>query len=541
MPIDGKSQIYNRRRKTMPVELIKNPLKLCRIIGEEMSSTVVEEDINVPDVSPDVYKILYPSARVIIKNSETAGDKVIIDGQVLMNILYAADMEGRPLSCINASADFSHSIEMPGVKPRMQEWIDVVIQHVEAEMINARKIRIRTIMDINCMVEDIFDMDLPMDARGAADIQILRETFGVKELAGIMKDKYTIKEEMELSPEKPAVDEVLKTDFKAAIKDLLTMEGKLQISGVLCFSILYKSSNEGSIETHEGEIPFTEYIEMPEADSSMESTADLQLKDCYLDVYENEAGENKKISINANMDLTGKTYKDMAPEIVSDLYSPTCELEAQKESYEFDEFVGRGIITTVIKESLSINPKSPEIEKVCSMDARVIPNEVKVMDDKVAVEGTLDVDCIYASSFSGEPMNALREQYPFRAVLDMVGVKTEMHPKVVCRIDSISFSAISNNIIDFRIVIATIVDVYKKKTKKLIDKVEEKEGIVLDYNTLPAVTVYVVGKNDTLWKIAKKYNTTVDAIAKVNNIENPDKINEGDKILIMKNMRLSKK
>ena len=523
----------------MPVELIKNPLKLCRIIGEEMSSTVVEEDINVPDVSPDVYKILYPSARVIIKNSETAGDKVIIDGQVLMNILYAADMEGRPLNCINISADFSHSIEMPGVKPRMKEWVDVVIQHVEAEIINSRKIRIRTIMDINCMVEDIFDMDLPVDARGSSDIQVLRETFGIKELAGIMKDKYTIKEEMELSPEQPPVDEVLKTDFKAAIKDLLTMEGKLQISGALCFTMLYKSTNEGSIESYEGEIPFTEYIEMPEAETSMESTADLQLKDCYLDVYENDEGENKKISINANMDLTGKTYKDMAPEILSDLYSPTSELDTEKASYEFNEFMGRGINSTVIKESLSIKPKSPEIEKVCSMDARVIANEVKVMDDKVAVEGTVDVDCIYASSFSGEPMNALKEQYPFRAVLDMDGVKTEMFAKVVCRIDSISFSAISNTIIDFRIVITTTVDVYKKKAKKLIDKVEEKEGIVLDYNTLPAVTVYVVGKNDTLWKVAKKYNTTIGTILKYNSLEDEASLAPGTRLLIYKKLESS--
>ncbi|SHI52089.1 DUF3794 and LysM peptidoglycan-binding domain-containing protein [Lutispora thermophila] len=525
----------------MPVELIKNPLKLCRIIGQEISSTVVEEDINVPDVSPDVYKILYPSARVIIKNSETAGDKVMIDGQVLMNVLYAADMEGRPLNCINISADFSHSIEVPGAKPRMKEWVDVVIQHVESEIINSRKIRIRVIMDINCMVEDIFDMELPVDARGAADIQVLRESFGVKELAGLMKDKYTIKEEMELSPEKPAVDEVLKTDFKAAIKDLVTMDGKLQISGSLCFTLLYKSSNDGSIENFEGEIPFTEYIEMPEAESNMESIADLQLKDCYLDVYENDEGQNKKISVNANMDLIGKTYKDLAPDILNDLYSPTSELEMEKEDYVFDEFMGRAINSTVIKESLSINPKSPEIEKVCSMDARVIVNEVKVMDDKVAVEGTLDVDCIYASSFSGEPMNALKDQYPFRTVLDLYGVNTEMNARVACNIDSITFSAISNTIVDFRIIIITIVDAYNKRTKKLIDKVEEKEGIVLDYNTLPAVTVYVVGKNDTLWKVAKKYNTTVDAIAKVNNIENPDKINEGDKILIMKNMRLSKK
>ena len=123
----------------------------------------------------------------------------------------------------------------------------------------------------------------------------------------------------------------------------------------------------------------------------------------------------------------------------------------------------------------------------------------------------------------------------------MDGVKTENYAKVACKVQNISFSALSSTIIDFRVIISIVVDVYKKVAKKVIGQVEEKEGIVLDYNTLPAVTVYVVGKNDTLWKVAKKYNTTVDSIAKVNNIENLDKINEGDKILIMKNMRLSGK
>ena len=523
----------------MPVELIKNPLKVCKIIGEEVSSTVVEEDINVPDISPDVYKILYPSARVIIKKSETAGDKVMIDGQVLMNILYAADLEGRPLSSINISADFNHIIEMPGAKTRMKEWIDTVIQHVECKIINSRKISIRVIMDINCMVEDIFDLELPVDARGSSDIQVLKESFDAKEITGLMKDKYTIKEETEISSEKPPVDEVLKTDFKVSIKDHETMDGKLQINGILCFTILYKST-EASMENYEGEIPFSEYIEIPEAESNMDSTADLQLKDCYLDISENDEGERRHISINASMDIIGKTYKNVSPEMLSDLYSPTSELSVEKLGYEFNEFLGRGITNTVIKESLNIKPKSPEVEKVCCMDAKIIINEIKVMDDKVAVEGIVDVDCIYTSSFSGEPMTAVKEQYPFKAVLDMPHVKTEMYAKVLCKVDSISFSALSSTIIDFRIIISTMVDVYKTMTQKVIYKVEEKEGIVLDYNTLPAVTVYVVGKNDTLWKVAKKYNTTVDAIAKINKIENLDKINEGDKILIMKNMRLSK-
>ena len=38
-------------------------------------------------------------------------------------------------------------------------------------------------------------------------------------------------------------------------------------------------------------------------------------------------------------------------------------------------------------------------------------------------------------------------------------------------------------------------------------------------------STYTVQPGDTLWKIAKKYGSTVDDIVRVNGIENPDKIN----------------
>jgi spore coat assembly protein SafA len=47
----------------------------------------------------------------------------------------------------------------------------------------------------------------------------------------------------------------------------------------------------------------------------------------------------------------------------------------------------------------------------------------------------------------------------------------------------------------------------------------------------------VVQKGDSLWKIAKKYRTTVDNIAAVNEIEDPDLIYPGQKLLIIKMKR----
>lgn len=52
------------------------------------------------------------------------------------------------------------------------------------------------------------------------------------------------------------------------------------------------------------------------------------------------------------------------------------------------------------------------------------------------------------------------------------------------------------------------------------------------FDKTPEQTIYVVQKGDTLSKIAKKYGTTYQQLAKLNNISNPNKIYVGQKIKV---------
>lgn len=49
----------------------------------------------------------------------------------------------------------------------------------------------------------------------------------------------------------------------------------------------------------------------------------------------------------------------------------------------------------------------------------------------------------------------------------------------------------------------------------------------------PGIVGYIVREGDTLWNLAKKYNTTVEHIKEVNQMEK-EAVNKGDKILIFK-------
>ena len=71
-----------------------------------------------------------------------------------------------------------------------------------------------------------------------------------------------------------------------------------------------------------------------------------------------------------------------------------------------------------------------------------------------------------------------------------------------------------------------------------IIQIDENDADSGDYDSL---IIYIVQKGDTLWKIAKNHRSTVDDIARVNGIEEPNQIQVGQKIYIPKFRNISRK
>lgn len=61
--------------------------------------------------------------------------------------------------------------------------------------------------------------------------------------------------------------------------------------------------------------------------------------------------------------------------------------------------------------------------------------------------------------------------------------------------------------------------------------IEPMDRAVID--GIAAFIIYTVQKGDTLWKLAKRFNTTVEDILAVNDIENPDLIYPGQRLIIV--------
>jgi LysM repeat protein len=160
--------------------------------------------------------------------------------------------------------------------------------------------------------------------------------------------------------------------------------------------------------------------------------------------------------------------------------------------------------------------------KVCITDK-------KLVEDKVILDGVLNVDVLYRTTDEEKYVYTVNEEIPFSCSVEVPGCKIDMQ----C-IGKASLENIEASIEADTIAIKAVVEVYSR-----VNYITHKEFLV-DMTSvegeLPkkkaSLIIYVVQNGDTLWKIAKKYASTVEDLVKLNDIEDQEVVKVGNKLII---------
>jgi len=89
----------------MSLELVRESTKVNYVVGEELAQTIVEHDIIVPDVNPDVARILLIDGEIregILRLHRIEYMWTVL----LLQILYVSDDPEQSVKSINTSSDF---------------------------------------------------------------------------------------------------------------------------------------------------------------------------------------------------------------------------------------------------------------------------------------------------------------------------------------------------------------------------------------------------------------------------------------------------
>jgi len=519
----------------MANELIREKIVLDQRIGRETTQVLIEGDLIVPDIKPDMAVILQADAKVHIDRSDVSSDRVNFIGRMEFQVLYLARSAERPVHSMNSSAAIDDFINMEGVAKEM--WVDVEadLANFEYKMVNDRKISYRAVVDITVCAENSEPHEIIVDVSDVPRSQLQHSTLDVNRSVENKSDRMIIKDELTIPAGKPNIREVLECNASVANTDVRVQNGRVAITGDLCITTLYRGDSDLSlIEFVENEIPFNGSIDVSGAKDGMTADAMLSVQDQYVQVRPDADGEDRVLDVEVSVVVTLKVTCQDNIEILEDAHLINKRMSITKNPIRYPRLVCRNRNQSPIKEVVQIDGPCPDIMQIFKVKGKASVDDIKIVDDKVVVEGVIVSDVLYLAESDDTPLYSYRGAIPYRQVIETKNATKDMEALLNVSIDHVGFNMLSGREMELRYLLTFNTQVLEHKTASLITDIGIEDMERTEIDGMASMTVYVIQSGDTFWKVAKRYNTSVDEILAINDIEDPDRVYPGQKLLILK-------
>lgn len=517
----------------MSLELVKEAVRLNQLIGEDTTQTVVENDIIVPDVKPDIARILLLDGDAWIDRSEAASEKILINGTVRYKILYISDDPEQPIKSINTTTGFQYSMDIPETRQGMQCRVKCDIEHLEYEILNSRKVNVRAVLSLFGKTTNQIEQYITRDFEGLEDVQVLKNNVSVNSYIGVTEIGCPIREILEVPSGKPAILEILRSDTKITAKEFTLSEDKIVASGELNISTLYIGDDEvRGIQFMEHEIPFSQYIELLGVNEDSYCDIEFEVGETICEADEDADGELRLLKCEATVKATAECFGKKEIELVEDAYSPNSRMSIEKEKLNFAELVSENTSQITLKENIDIDENAPDISELFNVMGKLSLSGGEVTDDHISIEGVVISNILYLADNEEQPVFCAEREFPFRQTLEVKGARPGMGLDVEMDIEHSSYSIVSTRDVEVRFVISLKTRVSKQTAISVIAKAADQPMDDKRKAQQPSVTIYFAQQDDTLWNVAKKYYTTVDELISNNDFEDASRLMEGEQIII---------
>ncbi len=509
--------------------LNKEKVQTGDVICQKYSQTMVECDVIVPDIKPDISKILEVSGYITVSEKVIRSGKVYLQGCVNMTVLYAP--EGDVISkvaSLSASREFNHTIDTGGADSAANLSVEVEPESFNYSLINSRKVSLRCMAGISIKLTRVAELEIPVSITGDG-ICVNTTPLRLCNTTVNSENRLVLCEQLEMPSGKPTIGEILKTTVFPQSLEFSFSENQATAHGEVKICNLYTSADDGSVQFAEHTIPFRETLDVEGAEEDMEGEIEYSVSDMYCEVRDDSDGEARIIGIELGLYAAIRGLSIREFNMICDAYYPDGETEISSEQKTVEQLIDNSTAQLTHKASLNVPEILPDIKQVCDISAAASVERITVDNGEITVFGKLLCNVLYTADDEMMPLAAFSDASEFShsfAVPDCTD-STICDAKIFT--EHISYTLNGGGGIDLRAVLGLSLRSYKTEVINPISDISVSEEC--ENHPKPYITIYFVKSGDTLWNIAKRYKTTVEALKECNNLSS-DNLQIGQQIRI---------
>jgi len=514
-------------------ELVKEQVLLDQVIGTEEVQIMLEGDLIVPDIKPDMALLLQTDERVAIHRTEASADRVNYVGQLSISLLYVAkEVSVQSIQLTRTLDDF---INMEGAHKDMWVRAKAEIVNIDYRVVNDRKVNYRAVVKVTATAERSDRFDMVVHISDVPENQMLKTNLSVNRTVEHRVDRFQVKDQIVLPQVKPNLREVLQVTAGITGRDVRLSSGRVNLSGELVLTTLYRGDTDDSlVEMLETEIPFNGPIDIQGAREDMMADVNLQVLDHSFTIRPDDDGEDRILDVEVSIGVEMKVYSTETLPVLEDAFSINQQLTFTKTAVRYPQLVCLNRNQTPVKEVVTLPDTAPDMLQIFRVKGQVHMDDVRVIEDKIVVEGAINTDILYVAESDATPLASHRTVIPYRQIIEARGALPGMSVNIDAAIDHVSFSMLGQKESEVRFQLTFNTQVVNVEESNIISDVEISDTDPELLATQPSMTVYIVQPGDNLWKIAKRYNTSLDELIAINELESPARVVAGQKLLMLK-------
>ena len=521
----------------MAINYEKGLIKIDQLVGEELSQHLVEGELIIQEEEPEIAKILDLWAVVYETGKEVVQDRVMVEGVLRYNLLYIPVGDNKAIAQAESEAGFVQYVDLLGAKPRMTADISFELEHLDYDIMDSRKLSIKAVLNIGCRVQELLQLDVLKSFPEEDRVQALREPMELVYTSGDGRSQTILREDVLLPDDMPSVARVLRKDTGVRILETRVTDNRILASGEVDLKLLYQSDeDQDPIQLLESYIPFNHFVEVQGAYQGMDCDVRIEIQEVEVSLRQDIIGDTRVLSIDMILFMEGKVYESYEENLVVDAYSPGNALDLVKQKISMTRSVGKGQAQTIIRENMEFGENLPPADRILHAEARSLVTEYRISQGQVVVDGVLTGVILYKPEDDGLGINSIKTDIPFTHTLEIDGAHEDMECLCEAKVQYLSHTLVSPNECELKITMLVTAEATEQIEKEVLLDIEEIE---MEGEADSGIYIYFVQPGDSLWSVAKKYNTTINSILKYNEIADEEALEAGSKIMIFKKLDAS--
>lgn len=519
------------------MELLMKNIHMCRQTRHAQTQITLDEDLNVPDVKPDVEMIVQSREHVTVEHTRSEAGRLFIDGYMEVSVLYMDDTKECQIHRLDAKLAFDEAISMDGLEAGDNVRIRHETEDLSVALINSRKLAIRSLLSFEASVDEIYDMSAAVETQSSIELCERRRKLELMQLEVQNKDILRLKEEIQVPSNKPNIAEVLWDNIQLRSCRISLREGCLFAQGSLFLFVLYRAQDDAkSVQWMEQMLPFEGEIRCGGCAPGLIPDIGVSLAQAELTAKEDNDGELRLFHIEGVLELEIRLYGTEEAEILEDVYSPEKDLELVTSDEVYESLVMKNESKCKCAGRIRIQSAKPRILQICSCNGSIKIDSTRIVEDGIQIEGAIPVSILYISSDDAMPFAMLEGTVPFAHLARVPEIDENCRYTILTSMDQLSATMADSEEIEVKASVGLDIFVARSHSQQCIHEIREKEYELERLEEVPGITGYIVQGDETLWDIAKQYYLTPAQIMEMNGLET-DILKKGDRLILMKNVR----